>query len=74
MKIPDGHTDAEYLGDGVYASFDGWQIWLTTTRENGTHTIAIEPITLDRLLAYRDSLAAKPGQEAPTHERPLPAT
>ena len=36
-----------YLGDGVYVSFDGFTIWLTT--EDGyraTNTIAIEPEVL----------------------------
>lgn len=26
----------QYLGDGVYAEFDGYQVWLTT--ENGIET------------------------------------
>lgn len=29
-----------YLGDGLYASFDGWQFWL---RGEGDHTVALEP-------------------------------
>lgn len=36
-----------YLGDGVYAMFDGFQVWLTT--ENGvavTNTIALDPHVL----------------------------
>ena len=33
----------EYLGDGVYASFDGYQIWLRVDRENGPERIALEP-------------------------------
>lgn len=32
-----------YLGDGVYASFDGWQICLRAPRENGDHVVYLEP-------------------------------
>ncbi len=32
-----------YLGDGVYASFDGYYIWLRTEREGSWHEIALEP-------------------------------
>lgn len=42
----------EYLGDGVYASFDGYQIWLKTQEGNA---IALEgPVlaALDRYRAY----------------------
>lgn len=42
----------EYLGDGVYAAFDGYNVWLTTPRQNGTHEIALEPEVLDKLLRY----------------------
>lgn len=43
----------EYLGDGVYAVFDGHAIVLTT--ENGvciTNTIYVEPQVLEALLAW----------------------
>lgn len=43
-----------YLGDAVYASFDGYHVWLTT--ENGgplpTNTIALEPEVLAELWLY----------------------
>jgi hypothetical protein len=45
-----------YIGDGVYASFDGFNIWLRTQRETGWHEIALEPEVLDALLAYAKSL------------------
>ena len=41
----------EYLGDGVYASFDGYQIWLAANHHNNK-VIAIEPGVLGRLLDY----------------------
>lgn len=48
-----------YLGDSVYADFDGYHIVLTT--ENGadpSNTICLEPEVLDALSRYRDSLNA----------------
>lgn len=45
-----------YLGDGVYASFDGCQIWLRTPRLGGDHTIALEPDVFEALLRYRRDL------------------
>jgi hypothetical protein len=47
----------EYLGDGVYASFDGWQIWLHTERESGhIERIALDPATFDALATYNKRL------------------
>jgi hypothetical protein len=44
-----------YIGDGVYASFDGYQIWLRTTRD-GIHDerIALEPQTFNALIRFAD--------------------
>ncbi len=35
-----------YLGDGLYASFDGYQIRLYAPRSDGTHEVFLEPATL----------------------------
>ena len=35
--------DAQHLGEGCYASFDGWQIRLWAERENGWHCVAFGP-------------------------------
>lgn len=51
-----------YIGDGVYASFDGYQIWLTT--ENGieaTNRIAIEPNVWQMLKIYVKRLEEQTG-------------
>lgn len=48
-----------YLGDGVYASFDGYQIWLRAPRERGDHEIALEPEVWRALVEYRNSLKGK---------------
>lgn len=35
--------DETFLGDGLYASFDGYQIILRAPRENGDHFVMLEP-------------------------------
>jgi hypothetical protein len=42
-----------YLGDGVYASFDGYQIWLAVNHHTNKQ-VAIEPAVLLSLLAYAE--------------------
>lgn len=44
-----------YLGDAVYASFDGYQIWLRTGDGND-HKIALEPSVYLALVDYVASL------------------
>jgi hypothetical protein len=39
----------EYLGDGLYASFDGFMFTLRAPREGGDHWVALEP---DVMLAF----------------------
>lgn len=41
-----------YLGDGLYASFDGYQIVLRAPREEGDHWVALEPAVWQSLLNY----------------------
>ncbi len=51
----------EYLGDGVYATFDGYQIWLHVS--NGlriTNQVALEPTVFDALRHYENNLQTKP--------------
>lgn len=38
-----------YIGDGVYARWDGFAVKLTTERDNGTHFIYLEPDHVQRL-------------------------
>lgn len=52
-----------HIGDGVYCSFDGYQIWLRTERENGWHEIALDPYTWDALNRFQKKLAETPIQE-----------
>jgi hypothetical protein len=48
----------EYLGDGVYAVFDGWHIWLRLNSHDNTEgQIALEPSVYAALVRYHDRLA-----------------
>jgi hypothetical protein len=41
-----------YLGDGVTASWDGFQVWLKVEGFNMDNRIAIEPAVFDALCRY----------------------
>jgi hypothetical protein len=42
-----------HLGDGVYAEFDGWQVWVWTSNgETESDRIALEPGVLSELNKY----------------------
>lgn len=47
------YSQETYLGDGLYAHFDGYQFWLRAPREEGDHEVALEPPVFDELLKYR---------------------
>ena len=49
MKPP---NNAEYLGDGAYVSFDGWQFIVWGERERGWHYVVLEPNSLAVLNSY----------------------
>jgi len=50
-----------YLGDAVYASFDGYHIWLRTGDGNNQR-IALEPSVFTALLKYRERLFKTEGE------------
>lgn len=43
--------DNEYLGDGVYASFDGYQIWLAANHHTNK-LVALEAPVMSALSRY----------------------
>lgn len=58
---------AEYLGDSVYATHDGYQVWLRTF--NGIRVvdaIALEPTVLAELESYVEAFRSRPHQESAT--------
>lgn len=44
-----------YLGDGVYASFDGYQIWLAVNQHTNK-VVALEPPVFRALIDYQKKL------------------
>lgn len=54
-----------YLGDGLYASFDGYHIILRAPRGYEDHHVALEPLVFDALLEYRERVYADAKQIEP---------
>jgi len=55
-----------YLGDGLYASFDGFMIVLRAPRTNGDHWVGLEPDVWHALVEY---VEAHKTSGVATHER-----
>ena len=51
----------KYLGDGLYASFDGWQIILRAPREHGDHWVGIEPPVMEALMDFLRAIRMQHG-------------
>lgn len=50
-------TDRVYLGDGLYAWFDGFQIWLAASDGVEDHdSVALDPTVLRSFLFYVEDL------------------
>jgi hypothetical protein len=49
-----------YLGDGLYASWDGWQVNLRAPRKDGDHWVALEPAVWVALQRYYAEVTAPP--------------
>jgi hypothetical protein len=45
-------TSECYLGDGLYASFDGWQIVLRAPRPGGAHWVGLDPEVISAFGAF----------------------
>lgn len=52
VGVREPSTQEAYLGDGLYVSFDGYQLCLRTERDNGNHYIYLEPQVYDVLTQY----------------------
>ena len=50
--MDDDKEHPQYLGDGVYASYDGYHIWLKTQRDGRWESIALEPEVFQSLFHY----------------------
>lgn len=61
-------NEEEYLGDGVYASFDGFQVWLRVPKSDGSEAfIALEPSVLNQLHAFERRIWPKTHPPAEDH-------
>jgi hypothetical protein len=48
-----------YLGDGLYASFDGYQIKLRAPRDSiGDHEVYLDRYTLNAFIEYAQTMGA----------------
>ena len=54
--------DEVYLGDGLYARFDGFTIWLRAPRETGDHYVALEPQVYAELTRFVERIKATKGK------------
>ena len=52
-----------YLGDGLYASFDGFMFKLRAPRSDGDHWVGLEPDVYKALLEYREECFEKAKHE-----------
>ncbi len=53
-------TESEtYLGDGLYVSFDGFQIRLRAPRDGGDHEVYLDAAVLQAFLEFLDALPIK---------------
>jgi acyl-CoA thioesterase FadM len=56
------NEENKYIGDGVYASFDGYQIWLAVDNHHNK-VVALEPEVMQALINYHNSLLLKQNNE-----------
>jgi hypothetical protein len=50
-----------YLGDGAYAWFDGFQIWVEAERDGMLHQVALEPYVWQQLVAFAENFYKRKG-------------
>ena len=55
-----------YLGDGAYARFDGYAIWLAANHPSN-ETVALEPDVMERLIEFYKF--CKSGDVTPAEKR-----
>lgn len=71
MTKDNGTTHQMYLGDAVYASYDGYQIWLRTGDGNDQR-IALEPAVLEKLFEFAHELGQRRVRAAMKRELSTP--
>lgn len=59
-------VEERYLGDGVYASWDGWHVWLDLrAQREGDHVcrIALDQQVFEQLVQFREQALKAQQQE-----------
>lgn len=51
-RQPDYDGSEQYLHDGLYALYDGWQFRLRAPRAEGDHVVYLGPETLDAFVRF----------------------
>ncbi len=63
--MPEFRFPPRYIGDGVFVSFDGYQLWLKAERDGREHAVAVEFPVYGSLVRYvrdlRDALETHHG-------------
>ncbi|NQU56681.1 MAG: hypothetical protein HQ513_05555 [Rhodospirillales bacterium] len=63
--MPDMNLVKEtYLGDGVYAHFDGWYVILQLSAQDPKNRIALEPEVMTALMKYVEQLKKENSESA----------
>ena len=57
-NIDDAAIKETYIGDGCYASYDGFSLRLLAPRENGDHYVALEPQVFESFLQFAQQCGA----------------
>lgn len=60
--------EKRYLGDGVYASFDGYQVWLHVNHHEAPPCVALEPSVIDALNRYFVDVTRVPADDGQPDE------
>jgi hypothetical protein len=58
-------NDPRHLGDGAYASHDGYHIWVSADRDGITHCVAFEPGLIQELVRYEADIRRKYAPKEP---------
>jgi len=48
-----------YIGDGLYASYDGFQVQLIAPREDGDHVVYMDAVVLSEFLTFLEHTYGK---------------
>lgn len=52
MSNPVPELVQDYIGDGVYVSYQGFDIQISTPRSDGDHTVFLEPHVFAELVRF----------------------